>query len=151
MDRSDAIVPIVSLESMFSDDSLERLPSIVNKCHSTANVVIGTKRDLVQEDNLQERESAIKKAFQREKGAIEVLSCSTRLALSARALLALSENEKPKFEEFWGGDKIEHYVRSNLIGPLVSLSFYRLPKRFWEITRKQRLKDAIRKKTTKSG
>lgn len=121
--HSDAIVPILSLKSMYADKSMKDLPLLLQSCTLKASAVVCTHKDLMGGSNLREIKAAVARAFwpKRESTASRVILCSSLMGISSQTLLDASREGKPPFDSLWGEGNVFYPVSNHTSFVLNSL------------------------------
>ncbi|KAH7927605.1 hypothetical protein BV22DRAFT_1127292 [Leucogyrophana mollusca] len=117
--EANTVVPIVSLKEAAKDDWRQQLPDIIKTgLGRSPGLVICTHLDQVAKDRLSNQVASIAKVFwpKSDDAAHRVLCCSSRLGISARALLRQSIDSKPNFEDIWVEGRVTYDCAEKILG-----------------------------------
>ncbi|KLO16285.1 hypothetical protein SCHPADRAFT_901671 [Schizopora paradoxa] len=141
-----AVVPIVSFKEIPKEDWRQQLPDIVKAgLQRPPDLVLCTHLDYAK-DRAYELVGSVAKTFwpkmPTDDGRNKVLSTATRMGISSRLLLKMSERQKPKFRDIWEEDSILYDCALKVLGDWQSEKTYNgLSIDIW----RQTLKDQLEK------
>ncbi|OBZ66419.1 Clamp-binding protein CrfC [Grifola frondosa] len=131
-----AVIPIVSFKEVSKDDWRQQLPELIKSgLGRPPELVLCTHLDQVVKDRVEQQVASVAKAFWPKHGDAQrrVLRCSSRMGMSARALLRLSMHGKPVFKDIWIANSIEYDCAEKILGAHKSeLTFQNLDAGVWK-------------------
>ncbi|KLO15519.1 hypothetical protein SCHPADRAFT_938629 [Schizopora paradoxa] len=112
------VVPVISFKELSLAD-WRFLPSIINNgTGRPPPFVLCTHFDLISRDRLTEQLAQVKRVFWSggQDPNCRILTCSSKMGLSAQTLLRMSENGKPAFKDIWDRTSIQYHCAEKILG-----------------------------------